>query len=297
MTNEEDSSDLPGPARRNSMTGAASVFYGWSSSKLACSAVLRRLISKRIPTPHRQVDLQRAVSALLSRWHRILADYAREDLVFAGSPQYRQMYLCGSARGRHAWFCRNAWICPVCRGSMVIRTIRLFSARIAEHRQQSPFSPNMQMISSSYSVEHSVSDLPSAYTDMARRPPLIGATGLRRNGRAGLVITVPELKNHVPASRRTEIYFCDADDDLPPPNCDCVVQRYTYKSFSTVMADAFAFSPGLIYDSQTSAKQAVWRSVIPGLAKLVGDGQYARVRRCRAFGWLVTPVSEEASDR
>lgn len=215
----------------------------------------------------------------------------------------------------------------------MLRTIRDFRRLIVAHKNRDPFSAGMRLIARTYTTEIPVEELPGAFIALAQRPPLVGSQYLRAPGRAGIVITVPGLENTQPISRRTELYFCDKDDirDLPPwaPNrerysregneldrpksrrrelvlcgddapledsdLEGLRPRFTWQLFANIVANAFAYTPGLLYSRDDAAKLAVWNAILR--LKRGSDSERFRLHRIRSFGWLRDPQLREESNR
>lgn len=228
---------------------------------------------------------------------------------------------CGELRQTMVRLCNNPWICPTCRAVTLLQTTRESQQRVEAQRTRDRFSVRMQLVSTSYTTEVPVEELPEAFRTLAQRPPLIGRCALRVLGRAGLTITVPGLNESQPISTRTEIYFLDADDilrlpriphrerysreswrtgksisrrteirlcgpdaALQPPNGSFSVQRYSRQRLANLLADAFAYSPGILSSRDIEAKTAVWNALL-GASHAKGRARFASCL-CQWFGWI-----------
>lgn len=247
--------------------------------------------------------------------------HSEQPDVLDGRDVFRRLLLCGETPRRMLRFCGNPWICPICRAATLLRTNRKFRQRIEAQKERDPFSSGMQIIVMRYITEVPVEELPEAFIALVQRPPLIGEKALRAPGRAGLIITAPGLFKSQPFSKRTEIYFCDSDDtpklphfphrerysrespeigksisrrteirlcgvdaDLQLPNDSFSIRRYSKEMLANVLAEAFAYSPGLYSSRDLIAKTAVWNAILR--LKRGDDSERFKVHRCKSYGWI-----------
>lgn len=247
--------------------------------------------------------------------------HSEEPDVLDSRDVFRRLLLCGETPRTMLRFCGNPWICPICRAATLLRTIRKFQQRIEAQRKRDPFSAGMQLICTRYTTTVPIEELPEAFIVLAQRPPAIGRKALRAPGRAGLTITVPALNNSQPMSKRTEIYLCDSDDTPKLPYvphwehyspestgigrlvsrrteiqlCDIdtgsqaqngsfLIRRYSPQLLANILADTFAYSPGLFSSRDLVAKTAVWNAILR--LKRGDDGERFKLHRCQSYGWI-----------